>query len=267
LDGEEIWFDPAAGHYSFGDYPCNDQGVLGLVLEHDRWEEIITPQYSSDRTQTVRISQGEINANGDFDYSTQVTARGELAAYLRAQLYQRTDEQQRNFISANESTASSSSVVSEIDVGDLEQLDQPVRITYRMQIEQRARAIRDLFILRIPWADSIEIVGPIAARTRTEPLQIPRDWDNVERFTLRLPTGFTGYGLPINASWEIGGFFYELRIRMESDLLVCERHVRLERGLIPPAEYPAFKQTSENCVLSDAQDIVLIRSNQLPSVQ
>ena len=260
LDGEQIWFDPAAGHYSFGDYPQNDQGVLGLVLEHDRWEEIITPLYAPEQTQTVRNSQGEIRENGDFDYRTQLTARGELAAYMRSQLYQRNDEHQRNLISLCELAAGASAVVSDVDINNLEQLDQPVRIAYRVQIERRARAIRDLFIFRVPWAGGLDRAGAVSARSRTEPLRMPHSWDNVECFTLRLPTGFTGYGLPIQESWKCDALSYELQIRMESDLLICERHVRVEGRLVPPDQYPAFKQICDNCARSDSQDIVLMRS-------
>ncbi|MFM8253093.1 MAG: transglutaminase domain-containing protein [Planctomycetota bacterium] len=260
LDGEEIWFDPAAGHYSFGDFPQNDQGVVGLVIAQDHWEAITTPWYPPERQRTTRLGKGEILANGDFIFRNQVTAFGERAASFRHQLHERNAAHQHNVIKAGVCEERPGAEVTEVEIGDLDNLEQPVTMAYTVRIRNWARAIRDLLIFRIPWADVVGVHGPISADQRTQPLQLPLVSEMIQSFELKLPPGYSGYGLPLQESWTCEGLSYELRIWEESEMLHCQRQFRLTGRVIAVEEFPAFKQAWENCARSDTRDVVLMRN-------
>ncbi len=98
VDGKELWMDPAAGPYTYGDMPSSDQGVQALLLGERaaRVTEVPPPQPSDHRID--RVAGGCLEADGTYRFETLVTAAGDRAAALRDALRFRAEEHRQSLM-------------------------------------------------------------------------------------------------------------------------------------------------------------------------
>jgi hypothetical protein len=259
VDGREIWFDPAAGPFTFGDLPQNDQGVKALILDSSQPRLIDVPQDNPQQQQVQRRCQGQLGDDGDYHFRATVSAQGERAAMYRMTLQDRNEDHRLRTIQQSVAEERPGAEVDEIEIGDIDDLGRDVRYGYRVNLRSWARRIQDLLLFRIPWAESMEFSGPISAAVRHQPLQIPPVLRLVERHEIQIPDGFSGYGLPYVANHECPWCSYSLQVTCDAPQLVCERQMDIRGGIVPAERFAEFKRFWEACARADQADMVLVK--------
>ncbi|MDA1017668.1 MAG: transglutaminase-like domain-containing protein [Planctomycetota bacterium] len=257
LHDETIWLDPAGGLCSFGELPFNDQGVQALVLDGEMEETTIVPQPWPEQHVIRRTSRGKIDRDGTFSASVEIELTGEHAAVTRTQMQDRSIEYQQRVLGQVAASDLPGATVTQQEFVTLDDLMQPVRMRYQVQLRQWGRRIEDILLFRIPWVESIRMTGPMNAAERIQPMR-PRELTlQEERQEIRVPDGFEPYGLPYSNSESCPWGSYTRTIRVQADKLVCDRRMEFRDGIVPADQFPDYKAFWEACAHADAADVVL----------
>lgn|GEM_PF-1151723 len=260
LQGREIWLDPAAGPYTFGDLPQGDQGVRALLLDREQLQLVSIPLDGPRQQQVQRHCEGYLDASGNYVVHAEVTALGERAATFRALLLDRNHDHRCRLIQQSVAEERPGAVVDQIEIKGVEDLGCPMVVSYRVTLPAWARRIENLLLLRVPWSEPLDVIGPISAATRRFPLQMPQAHLQEERHVLQLPAGWTGYGLPFEMRRQCPWAAYENQIHLHGATLVCQRHMETRGGIVPPDEFAGLKAFWETCARADQADVVLVRT-------
>jgi len=259
VDGEDIWMDPAGGPNSFGSLPLNDQGVMGLILNDGDPKIITVPHHGPEGQHLERVCCGSLEANGDYQFEAKIVACGDRAAFYRATLIDRSEDQRLRLLQQSVSEERPGAEVSQIEFGPIEDLTCDLCYGYHVLLPEWARRIEDLLLLHVPWAEPVEFSGPISAAERLQPLQSPSALHLYERHEIRLPEGFSGYGLPIMREFTCDWATYSCEISCTDGVLNCERTMEFRGGIIAPEAFGKFRHFWEDCARSDSADVVLMR--------
>ncbi len=268
VDGRDWWFDPAAGPYTFGSLPLNNQGVQALLLGEDHGADFV-PNASSglieipvdppERQLVERLCEGELSAEGDYIYRVRATVTGERAALYRILLRDRSEDHRQRAIARSVAEARPGAAVDEMEVSDLVDLSHDITYRYRVHLRQWGRRIQDLLLFRIPWAEAFEFTGPISAAEREHPLQTPPVMRLIEEHVIVLPPGFAGYALPYEVRHYCDWLEYSLSITYEQGRLLCRRTMDSRGGIAPAERFHELRAFWEACTRADQADVVLIK--------
>jgi hypothetical protein len=259
VDGEEIWLDPAAGPYTFGDVPYNDQGIRGVVLGDGDCNHVQVPPSEPHHHGATYEGSGALTPEGGLRFRSHYEARGDRAASLRVMLLDRAKDFQDRTVKQSVAQDLPGARVSEIEIHGLEDVNDTFGYDYTIELERWAQPIEKLLVLRIPWAEPALYQGPLVAEQRVQPLAPPLVQTVRERLTLEVPPGFAAYGLPHERREECPWAAYHCTIRLEDGKLVCERQLLLRGGIVYPEHFDEFKRFWAACVWSDAADVVLMK--------
>lgn len=262
VDGHEMWFDPAAGVFTFGALPQNDQGVKSLILEGGAAHFVDVPLDEPAAQLTERHCRGQLSPEGHYELTADIAVHGDRGAMIRATVADRNDDHRRRTIQQAVADERPGAAVTDIELISLDDLAQPIRYRYRLRLPLWARTVKDLLLIRIPWAEPLEASGPISAPERKLPMQLPNVSRHVETHEIELPPGYTGYGLPLVHSGTCAGAVYELSITCEGSCLVCRRTVETRSGIMPSEMFAQFKEFWEAGARADASDIVLVKAEE-----
>ncbi len=269
VDEQDLWFDPAAGPYTFGYLPLNDQGVQALLLGENQARGVFAdngqphlieiPVDPPERQLVERVCTGELSTEGHYAYRVRATITGERAAMYRTLLRDRRADHRQRVIAQSVSEERPGAVVDEIEIGDLLDLNRDVTYGYRVHLQRWGRRVQDLLLFRIPWAEAFEFTGPISAAARDNPLQAPPVMRLVEEHTIALPPSFVGYALPYEARQRCEWLEYSLSIICENGRLLCRRCMDSRGGVAPAERFPELRAFWEECTRADHADVVLMK--------
>jgi hypothetical protein len=265
VDGDEMWFDPAAGVFTFGALPQNDQGVKALVLDGGAAHFVEVPLDEPAAQLTQRHCRGRLTPEGDYELTAEICVHGDRGAMIRAMLADRNQDHRRRTIQQGVADERPGAVVTDIELVNIDDLAEPIRYRYQLRLSRWARPVKDLLLFRIPWAEALEATGPISAAERDLPLQLPNVSRHVETHDIELPPGYTGYALPIAVHGQCAGAVYELTITCDNGRLHCNRVMETRSGVVPSEMFAQFKAFWETGVRADASDLVLVKSAALTS--
>jgi hypothetical protein len=150
-----------------------------------------------------------------------------------------------------------SAQITDFSVEHLDDLSGDLAIFHHVNISKLARRIENLLLLRMPWLEPIRDRGFFAAPSRPQPLRVPT-YSVSDRHDLELPSGFSGYGLPLERIEKCDWGRYACRVAIDNGVLCCERTFELRGGFVPPECYSEVQHFTDACVDGDASDIVLI---------
>jgi hypothetical protein len=261
VDGEELWLDAAAGQYTFGELPMNDQGVRALILDNDESHMIDVPEATVERHRTDRVCSGDISSDGTLRLEATAEARGDQAVGLRLQYSERSEEHRERTLAQSVAVDLTGAEISDAHFIQLEDLMSDVSYKYRITLKEWGRRIQDILLFRIPWCEPIQTSGPVSASHRVQPLSAPGIIGTAERYEVALPEGFEGYGLPYRVQEESEWGRYSLEMTADGSRLVAERVVDYLGGIVPSENFTEFKRFWDACARADTTDVVLMRTS------
>jgi hypothetical protein len=259
VQGQTLWLDTAAGPFTFGELPYQDQGIRGLVLADDDMTYVEVPSPQPKDHGVSWLCRGELSAGGDYRFQACFTARGERAALLRQGLLDRDQDFRQRWIWQTVSQGLPGAQISDIRLGRIEDLTGPLDYQYCVHLEAWSRQIDKLWLFRVPWAEPTIYEGPVAGTERLQPLAPPLVQTVQERHEIQLPPSLTGYGLPYQRREECPWARYETKVHLEGERLICERELSLLGGMVPPESFSQFQRFWAACTRADLEDVVLVK--------
>src|SRR5262249_20225216 len=140
---------------------------------------------------------------------------------------------------------------------NLDDLNADLTISYSVRMSRLARRIQNLMLLQIPWLEPLRDNGFFAAASRPQPLLVPIHSVS-DRHDTELPSGFTGYGLPLERAEQCDWGCYRCVVRVVDGALRCERDFELHGGIVSAERYSEISRFTDACIEGDASDIVLM---------
>jgi hypothetical protein len=265
VGGKNYWLDAAAGPFSMGVIPHDDQGAVALLVREGQAEfQLVPPAQPSDHGLCRRCT-ATLDEDGTYRYSVRGEYIGEQAAMMRARLLDRTDEFCARLIQQMEAEVVPGAQVTNVAFDGIEDLTGNVVVRCDVTLPRLARRIKDLILLRVPWSDPLEERGPLAAAERKIPLIPPPTSFTDEEHEITLPDGYAAYGLPYHCPETCAWSTYQCSVEQRGGVLVCRRvlqHGSVEKT-IPTERFAEFKRYWSACSKSDTVDVVLFKGGEL----
>jgi hypothetical protein len=239
--------------------PFQDQGIGALVLGDSERTYGEVPPAKPDDHGVERTCQGQITEGGDYRIQVRFSAWGERAVFYRHSLLDRNEAFRDRWVRQTFAQGLPGAEISDIKMGDLEDLSGQVKVSYSLALRDWGRRIDRLLLFRVPWAEPTYFEGPLTAQDRPQPLISPLVQVTRERHELEFPPGFTTYGLPFQVRQECPCARYQMSIRLEDNRLICERTLAFSGGLVRSDQFAQFKSFWVACTRADDAEIVLTR--------
>ena len=257
LDGDVYWLDAANGPFAFADLPNIDQNIAALVLDDDSFAFEQIPLLGRKSYIEWRRCEGILDDNGAYTFSAEIRLTGESAARLRFYLLDRSEEHCQDTLQRFIGDDQPGAIARDIRYTAADDLTGPFPYSYRATVDRVARRVKNIVLVRIPWASRTMLTGPLAATTRTLPLALPPASRSYERHIIRLPDRVRPYAVPDPVSVHCEWGEYECSLQERDGRLLCERRFDIRGGIVPVERFVEFKDFWQQCVWSDTAEIVL----------
>jgi len=238
----DLYIDGTAEHSGIDELPGQDQGVTVLVVGPDSAELRTTPVFEAEknrRTRTLKVSlatDGSARVEGD-----EIVVGADAAGYrnyyeapgTRAERFERSLGSLYPGLKLEEQSFS-----------PLDDLDEPVRYSYRLNVPQLARWDGDeLRLAPSVLHDLVQDMARLPARRHVLDLNMNRAYS--EERTVRLPAGLVPSDLP--AGGEVSSPFGRLRLSFSqtAGAITARTELTVTRDRVAPSEYPEFRRWVE----------------------
>jgi transglutaminase-like putative cysteine protease/Flp pilus assembly protein TadD len=238
----DLYVDPTAEHHGINELPVEDQGIMVLLVGPQGSELRRTPVLGPDRNRRTRTLQARLAADGSAHVEGAELVAGDGAARYR-EYYQapgtRLERLERDLAADYPGVE----LLAE-SFETLDDLDKPVRFTFRARVPQLGRWDGDELRLALcSIADLIQAFAPAAERHY--PLDLRGTSSYIEARTVQIPSGMRATDVP--SGGEVRSEFGRLRIRFRvvGRQLISETDFELTRDRVSPEQYPAFRRWVE----------------------
>jgi hypothetical protein len=260
VEGQPMWLDAAAGPYTFGDVPFNDQGTHALILDAEAPRYVEVPSAGPEQHTAHYVCTGRLDEAGDHRFRAQATFRGDRAAQLRQALLDRSEEFRAHHVRHVVGGCLPGSEVGAVEIR-ADDLKTDLGYSCEVILPHRARRVERLLLFRIPWVEPVTSEGPLAASERRFPLSTPLVQSTTEEHEIELPPGFGGYGLPVEHEQRCAWGSYRCSVRVEEGRLRCWRRLEVHGGIVAPERFADVKRFYAACRRSDEADVVLVQEH------
>jgi hypothetical protein len=257
VDDQMLWLDAAAGPFTFGELPFQDQGIWALILGDGAHTYLETPAPRPEDHGVEWVGQGRLDEAGAYDFSLQFSARGERASLLRLSLLHRNRDFRDRTLRFTLARGMPGAVVTDLRTTGIEEVTAPLRCDCRVQLPGCGQRHDNIWMVRIPWAEPVIFDGPLAADNRPQPLAAPLIQETRERHEVELP-GPLSPGLLVESREECPWARYENTSRVEGSRLICERRLIMLGGVAPAERFAEFRKFWAACARADAAPVVLV---------
>ena len=191
IEPNTYWLDAASGFFAFGELPSIDQDVQALVLDRETFYFERVPTTHQANYLEYRECEGKLDLCGDYQGALDVKFTGEIAAQFRSQLIDTSAEECTNVLQGWLGTEYAGAIGSHFSFNSPDDLSGSTRFYCQVKIPQVARQIKRIVLLRIPWADTLSLSGPMAQEVRTQPLSLLAHIGCLNAIRLNCPTKST----------------------------------------------------------------------------
>ena len=243
VDGEWLFVDATSRVAPFAYLPPQLRGKTGLRIPDAGPTELVElPEERLVAERTDFRLEGEVDADGTFSGLAVETLRGDGEWLTRLLLLNLPSARWSEVLQRAVTAAGLDGKVSDIDVSDLTDVSSPLRLSYRLEVEdwldpsKPSQGVDALLPrVRLPEADH---------ETTEEETEIGGPSEASASFRVELPEGFTATP-PVEVDLSKPGLgSYSSRYEVAEGVLSAERSLGLESRLLPQdalPEYEAFR--------------------------
>lgn len=252
----DLYVDPTAEHNATTELPLEDQGIMVLLVGPQGSELRRTPVLDPDRSRRTRTLQVRLAPDGSAHVEGAEVVAGSGAPRYRE--YYQAPGTRRERLERDLATDYPGVELLAESFETLDDLDQPVRFTFRARVPQFGRWDGDeLRLAHCSIHDLIQALAPAAQRRY--PLDLRGTSSYVEERTVQIPAGMRATDVPTGG--EVRSEFGRLRIRFRASgrQLVSQTDFEMTRDRISPEQYPAFRRWVEAADLLLRQRVTIRR--------
>jgi len=236
----DLYLDGTAEYFGSSELPGEDRGAMVLVVKPDGGSEIgHIPLGQAAQNRTDSSYEVALGRDGSAHIAATSTVVG-----LSAPQYRRayaTAATRRAVFERAWSQTFPGLTVERVDLGDTTQLEQPVKLSFALQVPHYAEATATGFVFSpfFKVRSYVETYAPLSARHFDVVLPFP--WENHFVYRYELPAGAKLGALPTDVDTKSKFGEIHLAYRMDGGALICEGRLSLTESRVKVADYPAFR--------------------------
>src|SRR5436309_2433083 len=263
LNDQWRFFDPAGRYLPFGMLRWQEEGIPALLVDSSGSEFVTTPVSSAERSLLKRSITGRLEADGTLEGDVRLVFFGHTGAQEKEALDGRTSNGREEYIKKAIQGRISEAEISNVEVQNVLDREQPVVESYHVRIPGYAQRIgRRLFFE--PGYFQHGRAPMLTASTRIHPIYFHYPWTEDDIVVIDLPQGFTldNADQPPHEAAADTTIKHEMHIGITEDGRTLRYLRRLSFGIdekifFPPSEYPLLKSVLDALGERDAHKIAI----------
>jgi len=238
----DLYLDGTAEYSGSQELPAMDRGALALQINEGNAKLVHLP----DPPASASVSGHKVDASLAADGSAGIDWRADVTGFEAAEWRVRFHAQSTRSQRAQQMMAAllPGSEVTSVESGNLEDVEQAVKMRVRGRVPQFARTEGD--VLTVPLGRREHMVRDLAPLAeRKLDVRMYTQWTQVDDWTIHLPAGARLKSVPV-ASSDAGPFgSYALDVTSDARTVHVKTTVTLSQTRVSAAEYPAFRAWCE----------------------
>ena len=253
MGDRDFYLDTTAEDYRYPYFRADDHGAYAFNAIRGDFKPIPVPPPSDNRR--ASHLDVELSAKGDAVVKTRNEYNGTIEAGVRSFWKSVREDERKQRMNEYVNSLSPGAVLDTFAMSDLDDLAKPLTMSIDYSLPGHAVRAKDLMYLTMP---TLKREYPEAALdTRDFPVQYMTTEERALEIDLKLPPKFHAKWLPppldvTNAYLEYHGKYEE----RDGHIVLTETMRRLQR-LVPPTDYPAFRDALRAIAAFEAKEVFL----------
>lgn len=250
-----IFFDATADALDVDVIRSDDPGTWALVLNREKMELdwIQIPYQSPDMNSGKEQIKLSIAEDGSAQGDISLIFKGHLASIFRQS--SRNPEKFQKILQIVTDAIVKGAVIGDVEVGDIENIEQPVHINVKLQTDEYARLKEKELRFKIPFDAKPEKLFSLEKRDHDLLLGVPNhnQWDA----EFSLPKGAKVTHLPSVFEINTDCVSFKREVRQEKGLVKATQQLVYTCERIAAADYPSYRKEIQKLRSAMEDDIVV----------
>jgi hypothetical protein len=256
-DGKRyLIFDPTNERTPVGNLPSYEQGGYGLLAAGAASQVIELPVLPPDANGKDRKGAFTLAADGSLTGSVETTSIGPQGAWLRIDLKETTEKEQRSELEKGVAYDLPGVVLDSYKYTQPSDLDKPLELDYKVTVPQYSHQAGPLLLVRP------RVVGDDAVPFDDKPRSVPIDLSATGRwrdsFDITLPPGYAVDETPDPVDVNLDFASYHAATTAKGNVLHYEREYIVRQVEIPADKAAEFRKL-EGAILSDEKGTAVLK--------
>lgn len=247
LDGKDHWIDTTASLAGWDFLPKDDRDRLCYVVNDTGLVLVRTPALTPEENRTDQTTYMSIGADGSSRSERVAVYHGQAALARRHDWVDVPSGERRRLLAAElqDAHAPSRLVRFRLDEASLKDYSAPVRARVVFEVPGHFNGDPD----REGNVTDSPVWGKLLAYTldfdRKVPMDLGQPFESIHRYVIRLPAAYALDGVPGDKEATSRWGSFRRTTKLEGKQLEIAYHTRLEKVLVAPADFEAFRKFHE----------------------
>lgn len=243
----DLFLDGTAEYTGMNELPAMDRGAYGLIVKPGGEAKLLRlPEPDADKTLRRRRIELTVPERGPSGIDAQIETTGAIAAEWRQSFH--AQGTQRTRVAAELGAQFGGLSLAEgtrgLEVNDLEDIEQPVKIRFRGKSSAMSRASgSDLAFSVSPVGSLVARFAPLSSRKLDVKLPFASGYE--DEWVIKAPPGHTIKQSPANKNLQSPFGRLEMQTEVGNGKATIKIKLRIDKTRISPAEYAAFRSFCE----------------------
>lgn len=238
-----------------------NEGQEGLLAREDHQDFIPVPLEEAANSAVASYGLFSIDASGALLGDFRLYFTGQEAYRIRGKLRDQDTEHRQSYLKDWLGDRFKGADLKVLSIGDVDDPEKPVQVTYRVTWPGYAILTADRLILQ-PSVFRAHAAPRFAGSERTNWVVFPFRWTETDRLAIELPAGYAPESMPIPPSYRGDALDFRVGISFDPSKRTLTLQRQLQSAIInmPPQAYPKLKQWFDAVASSDQQELVFLKS-------
>ncbi|MCS6901647.1 MAG: DUF3857 domain-containing protein, partial [Myxococcales bacterium] len=254
-----LFLDGTAEYTGMNELPAMDRGAYGLIVKAGGEATLIRlPEPPAEATLRRRHIEVTIPESGPSTLEARIETTGALAAEWRQNFHAPGTQRARVAaeLGAQFGGLSLAAGPQGLDVSDLEDIEQPVKIRFRGKSSAMSRALgSDLAFSIAPLTSLVARYAPLSSRKLD--VKLPFAYGLDDEWVVKIPPGNVVKQTPGDKNLQGPYGRLELKTEVAPGKATVKVKLRLDKTRIPPTEYDAFRKFCEEVDRALSERVVI----------
>jgi hypothetical protein len=252
-------FIDLTAEYTLYEYlPRQDQHRYAFVVKENAGEFILTPDCKIEDNQVSRKATVKLDKQGTLSGSVALEQTGWFESSKRAWFTETDSDRWQEYLQYSLSSDFSGATLKDLNVKNLDNLSEPMKVSYNLNIPNYANKSGNMFIFTpsefIQKGYSTDMVSK---EKRLYDFEFPLPWQTKQEVEYEMPAGCSVEYLPENEVIKTDFGFFKLDCFVKNHRIYYKRIFNISVRRLQKERYSELKAFISNCSIADEKKIVL----------
>jgi len=260
LKGVNLFLDPASRFCPYGLLPWFESDTRGVMWDKSGGQLLEIHSPASNSSAIERTAELKLQLDGGLDGTVEISFSGEEALDRRLLAADEDEAGRRKLLEDEIKDLTPPGATIDVDsVAGWEDSEQPLKVKGRLHASRFA-TLTEKRILLPPAVFQSTRKRPFIYANRSQPVYLRHGYRELDRITISLPTDYRVEALPAETDYKTSFATFHAKRTGQKDRVELERNAVMGGYYFPVESYGALQQYFEKLRQSDAENVVLHRS-------